>query len=37
MTTATAYCLHVENGCLGDDHWPVTRVALELRFGPLSW
>ena len=29
--------LHVKDGGLGDDHWPVPSVTLQLRLGPLAW
>jgi len=31
-----AHRLHVEDGGLGDDHWPVSGVTLQLSFGPLN-
>lgn len=34
---SAAHRLHVEDGGLGDDHGPVSGVALQLGFGPLSW
>lgn len=34
---SAAHRLHVEDGGLGDDHWPVSGVALQLGFGPLRW
>lgn len=27
--------LHVEDGSLGDDHWPVSGVTFQLSFGPF--
>lgn len=30
-----AHRLHVEDGGLGDDHWPIASVTLQLGFGPL--
>lgn len=30
-----AHRLHVKDGGLGDDHWPVSGVTLQLGFGPL--
>lgn len=36
MSLHAPYCLHVEDGGLGDYHWPVTSVTFQLGFGPLS-
>lgn len=34
--SVSAYCLHVEDGGLGDDHRPVSSVPLQLGFGSLG-
>lgn len=37
LSLCVTHCLHVEDGGLGDDHGPVSSVALQLGFGPLGW